>query len=69
MFKGDAEDNSLHDGHDHLNETTVNKGRPPFPYIFMNPWHASIEILNCRFVFKQDPEQVDQVRKTGQKLV
>ena len=32
----------------------------------MNPWHGSAEILNCRFIFQQGPEGVDQVRKTGQ---
>ena len=31
----------------------------------MNTWHGSVEILNCRFIFQQGHEGVDQVCKTG----
>ena len=31
----------------------------------MNPWHVSIDILNCMFIVQQGYEGVDQVCKTG----
>ena len=40
--------------------------RPPCTDIVMNTWHASIEILNFRFIVNQGPEWVDQLCKTGQ---
>ena len=62
----DSSDDALHYGHNHFNELPVDKGRPPCPDIYMNPWYDFIEILNHRFIFKQGPELVDQVCKTGQ---
>ena len=62
----DAANNALRNGQDHLNDLPVNKGMPYLPDIFINPCHASIEILNHRFIVKQGPEQVDQVCKPGQ---
>ena len=56
MVKDDADDDALNAGRDHLNDLTVENLRPPCPYIVMNPWHASIEILNHRFIVEKGPE-------------
>ena len=57
----DAANDVLHASHNRLNDLPVNKGRPPCPDIIMNPWHGSVEILNCGFIFQQGTEGVDQV--------
>ena len=65
MVKDDAANDALHASHNHVNDLPFNKGRAPFPDIIMNPWHVSVEILNCRFIFQQVPEGMDQVWKMG----
>ena len=66
MVKDDAADDEIHAGHDNLNEPPVDRGRSPYLDIVMDPWNASIDILNRRFIVKQGPKRVDQVCKTGQ---
>ena len=57
LVKNDAAKYALYASHNHLNDLPDNKGRPPCPDIIMNPWHGSVDILNCMFISSRDLEE------------